>query len=62
MSFMSPPAPNPIVLPSAPAAAPVFGQAPVGQKPGQRPSQPSFLGSALFATPAQTQQKSLIGT
>ncbi len=38
-------------LPNAPPPPPIFGQAPLGKKPGQKSSTPSFLGTQ--ALPAQ---------
>lgn len=63
MSFSAPQAPSPVILPSAPAAPPVFGQsATPGQKPQPKSSQSTFLGSGLFANPSNTGQKTLLGS
>jgi len=35
-------------LPNAPAPPPVFGQAPVGKKPGVKNQTPSFLNAATL--------------
>ena len=49
-------------MPAAPAPPPAFGTpATPGTKPGQKRSEPSFLGSGLFANPANTGQKTLLG-
>lgn len=61
MSF-SLPSPPPPVAPQAPTPPPMFGaQSTPGQKPQPKSSQPTFLGSGLFANPSNTGQKSLIG-
>ena len=60
MSF-SAPSPPPPVLPQAPAAPPAFGNAPQGQKPGAKSSQPTFLGAGLLAGQQNQGAKTLIG-
>ena len=60
MSF-NPPTPPPPVLPQAPQAPPAFGTSNQGQKPGAKPSQPTFLGSGLTASSQNQGPKSLIG-
>ena len=65
MSFNlpSPPTPPAPVLPQAPAAPPMFGETqPQGQKPTAKASQPTFLGAGLTPNPANTGQKTLLGT
>ena len=60
MSF-SAPSPPPPVLPQAPPAPPAFGTQGPGQKPQQKSSQPTFLGSSLAAGDQNRGNKSLIG-
>ncbi len=63
MSFGTPPTPPAPVLPNAPAPPPMFGSpTSPGQKPQAKSSQPTFLGKGLFASPADSGQKTLLGT
>ncbi len=58
-SINMPPMP---AIPSMPAPPPAFGTpATPGTKPGQKMSQPTFLGAGLFANPSNTGQKTLLG-
>jgi hypothetical protein len=54
--------PTPPAIPAQPTPPPAFGSAPQGQKPQAKASQPTFLGAQLTANPANTGQKSLLGT
>ena len=64
MSF-STPSPTLPAVPQAPAPPPMFGaQTTPGSKPTATASQPTFLGSGLFANPTNptnTGQKTLLG-
>lgn len=48
-------------LPQAPAAPPVMGQQPQGQKPGRKSSAPSFLNAAMSPSKANVGTKQLVG-
>jgi hypothetical protein len=60
VSFSSPPpSPPPFVAPPIPAPAPMM--TPTSAKPQRKPSQPSFISSALFPSGQDTGGRSLIG-
>lgn len=64
MSFATPKIQMPAMpqMPSMPAPPPTFGTpATPGTKPGQKRTEPTFLGGGLFANPSNTGQKTLLG-
>ena len=63
LMFAQPSMPALPVAPQAPNPPPLMSQStPQGQKPGPTSSQPTFLGSQLYAGSQQTGAKSLLGT
>lgn len=58
--MFSAPSPAPVQMP-APSTTALAPSAPIGQKPQTKNAQPSFLG-AIAAQPANTGQKTLLGT
>ena len=59
---MTPDQPKQVETPAAPKAPPIFGEDPIGKKPGAKNTAPTFLGSS--ATPSQSNQgfKTLLGS
>jgi len=48
-------------LPTAPPPPPVFGQAPLGKKPGQKSTTPSFLGAQMLPAKGSSAPAALTG-
>ena len=64
MGFFAPPTPPPLpAVPTPSAPPPLFGaqQTPAAKKPGAKPFNPTFLGSAMTPQPNQLGAKTLLG-
>lgn len=50
-----------LTTPNAPTPPPVFGQDPMGKKPKQKSTTPTFLGSGTMPQQGETGGKTLVG-